>query len=88
MDWNYPVKDFFKLSIEKREEYLIGLAKFFYEKHVITDTQEMFDVTMNDLIYRFLREESYAKRHEDYERAEIYYKLGRLFMEIQEEKTI
>jgi hypothetical protein len=88
MDWDYPVKDFFKLSIEKREEYLLGLAKFFYDKHVVTDSRELFDVTMNDLIFTFIREENMAKKYEDYERAEIYYKLGRLFMEIQEEKQI
>jgi hypothetical protein len=86
MDWNYPIKDYFKLSEEKREEYLTALAKFYYEKNVSTENAEKFDFTMNYLITRLHMENIHAEKNEDYERAEIFYKLTRLFMEIQEEK--
>ena len=86
MDWNLPVRDFFKLSPEKREEYLLTLAKFYYQKYVATESKEVFDFTMNELINKLHYEEKIARQLEEYERAEIFYKLTRLFMEIQEEK--
>ena len=86
MDWNYPIKDFFKLPNEKREEYLMGLAKFYYEKFVVTDSRELFDFTMNELIMKFYVEERISKHREDYERAEIFYQMIKIFNQLQEEK--
>lgn len=86
MDWNYPVKDYFKLSPDKRDEYLVELAKFYYNKFVVSDSKEIFDFTTTELIIKFHFEEDRARMNEDYERAEIFYQLTRLFYQIQEEK--
>lgn len=86
MDWNYPVSEYFKLAPEKRDEYLVELAKFYYNKFVVTDNQEIFYFTINECIFKFMQEEKQARTNEDYERAEIFYQLTRLFIQIQEEK--
>lgn len=86
MDWNYPVAEFFKLTPDKREEYIIELAKFYYNKFVVTDSREIFEFTMNECILKFHYEEKAARKNEDYERAEIFYQLTRIFIQLQEEK--
>ena len=88
MDWNYPVSEYFKLAPDKRDEYLVELAKYYYNKFVVSDTQEIFDFTTNECILKFHYEEQKARINEDYERAEIFFQLTRLFIQIQDEKEI
>lgn len=86
MDWDLPVNQFFTLSEEKQNECISELAKFYAKRFVSRRTKELFEFTTNDLITRFLLEEKYASEIENYERAEIFYRLAQIFMELQQEE--
>lgn len=86
MDWNYPVNKFFELTEDKQDECIVELAKFYSNRFISRRNRELFDFTLNDLIRRFMMEEKYAMEIENYERAEIFYRLTRIFMELQEEE--
>lgn len=79
MDWNYPVSRFFKLTKEKREEYIMELGKFYYQKWVSEENEEIRAFTMLECIETFDKNEERAIKNEDYERAEIFNKLSRIF---------
>lgn len=84
MDWNYPVNKFFELPNEKREEYVLELAKHYFKHSVSKKDSDSFEGSTNVLINRFQLEERKARKEEDYERAEIYYQLARIFIELQD----
>ena len=86
MDWDYPIKDFFKLSVEERDEYILELVKEYYKKFIKTNTEQEFNDSMNLLIFKLMTEELIANKTEQYEKAEIFYKMTRVFMELQDEK--
>lgn len=88
MDWNYPVNKFFELSEEEQNECIVELAKFYSKRFISKRTKELFEFTINDLITRLLLEEKYASEIENFERAEIFYRLAQIFMEIQSEDDV
>jgi hypothetical protein len=86
MDWNLAVADYFNLNEEQRDEVVVGLAKFYYDRWINTENPEIFDFTIDELIFRLELEHKFAVKGEVYERAEIYHKLLRIFHQIKEEK--
>jgi len=84
MDWNYPVNKFFELNEEQQNECIIELAQFYSKKFISKRTRELFEFTTNDLITKLLLEERHASETENFERAEIFYRLAQIFMELQE----
>ena len=88
MDWNYPVQKYFDLTPEEREEVLNALTKHFFNVHVVTTTEEDFINSTNHVIFHLTAEERKAKASEDFERAEIAYKLILNFIQIQENYEI
>lgn len=87
VDWNLQITEYFKLDEEKREDVIVGLADFYYNRWVNTENQEIFDFTINELMFRLEMEHRFAVKSESYERAEIYFKLLRIFNEIKLQKT-
>lgn len=87
MDWDYPVNKFFELTEDQQNECISELAKFYSKKFISKRTRELFDFTTNDLITRLLLEEKHASETENFERAEIFYRLAQIFMELQGEEN-
>ena len=87
VDWNLHITEYFKLDEEGREEVIVGLSKFYYERWVNDENESIFDFTINEIMFRFELEHRFALQSESYERAEIFYKLLRIFNEIKEQKT-
>ena len=86
MDWNLAVADYFNLNEKQREEVVVGLAKFYYERWINEENDSIFDFTINELLFRLELEYRFAIQSEVYERAEIYHKLIRIFHQIKEDK--
>ena len=87
VDWNLHITEYFKLDEQGREDIIVGLAQFYYERWVNDENESIFDFTINELMFRFELEHRFALKTESYERAEIYFKLLKVFNEIKETKT-
>jgi hypothetical protein len=85
MDWNYPINKYFELTEEQQDECIVELAKFYSKRFISRRTKELFEFTLNDLITRLDLEHKHGVDTENYERAEIFYRLTQIFMEIQYE---
>jgi len=73
------VSKFFRLSKEKREEYIMELGKFYYTKWVSEENEDIRTFTMLECIETFDKNHERALREEDYEKAEIFNQLSRIF---------
>jgi hypothetical protein len=87
VDWNLQITEYFNMTEEEREDVIVGLADFYYNRWVNAENQEIFDFTINELMFRLEMEHRFAVKTESYERAEIYFKLLRVFNEIKLQKT-
>jgi hypothetical protein len=87
VDWNLQITEYFKMSEEEREGVIVGLAEFYYNRWVNSENEQIFHFTIDELMFRLEMEHKFAIQSESYERAEIYFKLLRIFNEIKHEKT-
>lgn len=86
VDWNLHITEYFKMDEQQREDVVVGLADFYYNRWVNIENEEIFHFTINELMFRLEMEHKFAIKSESYERAEIYFKLLRIFNEIKQEK--
>jgi hypothetical protein len=83
-DIRFRVTNYFELSQEDREALIVELSEFYYEKWINTDTNEKFEFTIGELIFRLDLEKQFALKTEEYHRVEIYQKLGKVFYKLYE----
>jgi hypothetical protein len=88
MDLNLKIKQYFKLSEEQKEDLVAELVHFYYERWINEENAYIFHFTIDELLFRLEMEHRLAVKSESYERAEIYFKLSRVFHHIKETKNI
>ena len=85
---NLKIQEYFKLSEEEKEDFVAELGHFYYERWINEENQYIFHFTIDELLFRLEMEHRLAVKTESYERAEIYYKLCRVFNHLKETKII
>lgn len=88
MNWDYPVDRFFLLTKEQQREYIDEIAKHYFRKWVSQENLSVYAFTLNECIESFERIHRVAVKEEDYERAEIFFQLIRIFHEIYQREII
>lgn len=83
-DIRFRITNYFDLSKEEREQVILDLSEFYYQKWISTENKEIFDFTINELLFRFELERKFALKSEDYHRVEIFTKLGRIFHQLKD----
>jgi hypothetical protein len=83
-DLRLKISEYFKLSLEDRDNLIKDLTDFYFDKNVSTRTLQEFDTSINQLIFWLEMEYKFALKTEAYNRVEIYQKLSRIFHLIKE----
>lgn len=83
-DIRFKITNYFSLPKDERDELIIELSNFYYNRWINLDTEEKFEFTINELMFRLELEYKLALKHEEYNRVEIYQKLGRIFHSLKE----
>lgn len=87
MDLNLKMAEYFNMNEDDRDNFVIEMANFYYERWVNTENESIFHFTINELLFRLEMEHRLAIKTENYERADVYYKLCRIFHKIKDEQT-
>lgn len=80
VDWDKDINQYFKMPIEEREEVISTLAKRYFELIVDNSTETSFNSSMGYLIHQLDLRHRLALKEEEYERADIFYKLIKIYM--------
>lgn len=85
MDWDFVLSDYFKLSLEERENYIFFITKYYVDLMVNKDDKILFVVTINELIKKVRKEWRISEREERYEEAEIFRSMFKELVKIKKQ---
>ena len=85
IDLRLKINEYFSLSISDRDQLIADLVEFYFSRNVSVRTLNEFEVSIGQLIFNLEMEHNFAVKSEAYNRAEIYFKLCRIFHQIRDE---
>jgi len=84
-DFRERITEYFSFSPKERDELILELSQFYFEKNVSTKNIDEFLLTIDQLIFFIDMEYKFSLKTESYNRSEIYSKLSKIFYNIREQ---
>lgn len=82
---NFDIKTYFQLNDDDKKDVILKVAEEFYLAYVDTTDDVLFMMTVNYSLEKIVDEWRQALREENYELADILYKVGKIFLNLKKQ---